>query len=643
MSFLVLRAGRGGRLLRAPVLASLLVPCVVVPAGALAQTSSVLDTVVVTATRSEQRLADALPHTTVITRAEIERSQVIDLLDLLATQAGVEVARSGGFGAQSSLFLRGTNSSQTLVLVDGIRLNTAVGGAAALGGISLEQVERIEIARGNLSSLYGSEAIGGVIQIFTRGGEKPSANARVEAGAGRTRDASVSANTRFGASDAGATEVAVAGSYRTAKPFSAIDTTRVVVGPFAPGANPDLDENRNRSGSLRLRQPLGAKAEVGASVWTSRNDTDFDSTADGPSATHREISHQDVWEANAKVLPLETWTSRLRVGEARDKSRNVVSDPFSFNNGEFQARNRQVAWDNAVTVVPSVEAQAGIEQLQQHGASTSYDPNFTNALLAFDRRVRAVWAGATAQPDAHRVQVSLRHDDYSDVGGATTGLAAYAYQLTQALRLGAQYSTAFRAPSFNDLYFPFFGNPNLAPERARSVEASARYVAGETTLRMAIYRTRTRDLIVFDATTNRAENIARAKIDGGEIALATRVADWRVDLSLDASRPLDESTGERLLRRAPWRATLATGRDFGRAEIGLAVTHVAARYDSDINTFARTRLDPYTLVRATLAWRVGDHVRLTLRGENLTDAHYELVSGYNTQRRGAFAGVEVKL
>ena len=632
MSFLVRSCGRG----RAPLLASLFVPL-----AAFGQTTTALDTVVVTGTRGEQRLADTLSFTTVITRADIERSQAYDLLDLLATQVGVEVARSGGFGAQASLFLRGTNSSQTLVLVDGIRLNTAVGGAATLGGIGLDGIERIEIARGNLSSLYGSEAIGGVVQIFTRGGGSPSASARVEAGAGRTRGASVAANTRSEVTDIGPTEFAVAGGYRDAKPFSAIDTTRVVVSQFALGANPDLDENRNRNGSLRVRQSLGGKAEVGATFWTTRNNTDFDSTAEGPTVTHREIARQDVWEANARFAPIDRWTARVRFGEARDASRNVVSDPNSFNNGEFQAKNRQVALDNTFAVLPAVEAQLGLEQLQQHGASTSY--SFTNALVSFDRRVRAAWVGATAQPDAHRLQFNIRHDDYSDVGGATTGLAAYGYQLTDALRLGAQYSTAFRAPSFNDLYFPGFGNSDLAPERARSVEGNVRYVVGDTSVQLVAYHTRTRDLIVFDAGTGKAQNVARAKIDGGEVAVGTHVADWRIDLSVDASRPIDESTGQRLLRRAPWRATLAASREFGAFEFGAAVTHVAARYDSDINTFARTRLDPYTLVRATFAYRVGRHVRLTLRVENLADERYELVSGYNTQRRGAFAGAEVRI
>jgi vitamin B12 transporter len=355
---------------------------------------------------------------------------------------------------------------------------------------------------------------------------------------------------------------------------------------------------------LRVRQPFGERLELTASVWTTRNDTDFDSTADGPTATHHEQAHQDVWQVAARVAVTERWKTRLQAGEARDESRNSSNDPFSFNNGEFRARNRQVAWNNTFMLLPTLDAHLGAELLQQHGASTSYDANFTNALIAFDRRARAVWTGATMHGETHQLQLNLRHDDYTDVGAATTGLAAYGYQVTPAWRISAQYSTAFRAPSFNDLYFPFFGNPQLAPERARSVEGGVRYADGASSVRLTAYRTRTRDLIVFDAASGIAQNIARARINGAGLALE---------------------------------------RTFDRIDVGASITHVAARYDSDINTFARTRLDPYTLVRATLAYRLGNHARLTLRVENLTDERYELVSGYNTQRRGAFAGVEVRI
>jgi len=634
--------GCGTSLLRA---AFLLVCLQSATAHAQSEAATELDSVVVTATRSEQRLADTLPHTTVITRADIDRQQAHDVLELLSQQAGVEMARSGGFGSQASLFLRGTNSSQTLVLVDGIRLNTAVGGTATIGGINLDSVERIEIVRGNLSSLYGSEAIGGVIQIFTRGGGAPGASASVEAGAGHSRIGTVAANTKFGT-----TEFALAGGFREAKPFSAIDAGRVdVVAPFMLGANPDLDENRNRTGSLRVRQPLGERAEIAASAWTTLNDTDFDSTSDGPDATHHEHSQQAAWQVAGRVALTDWWTTRLQAGQARDTSIDTSSNPFSFSSGEFQARNRQLDWINTFAVLPAAELQLGLEQLDQRGASSSYDPNFAGALVSFDRRARAVWSGITAHDGAQQLQLNLRNDDYSDVGSATTGLAAYGYEIAPGWKLNAQYSTAFRAPSFNDLYFPGFGNPQLKPERARTVEAGLAYAAGTTRVRLAAYRTRTDNLIAFDTVTSEPQNIARAKIDGAELSASTMLADWRIDLSLDASRPTDESTDQRLLRRAPYRATLVVDRSFGPVELGGSVSHVAARYDIDINpdpvtgSFDRISLASYTLLRVTFAYRIDPRLRITARVENVTNAHYELVSGYNTQRRGAFVGLEGRI
>jgi vitamin B12 transporter len=597
-----------------------------------------MDPVVVTATRSAQRLADTLPHTTVITRAELDRMQTRDLLEVLVQQAGVEFARTGGFGAQASLFMRGTNSSQTLVLIDGMRLNTAIGGTATIGAINLDTIERIEVVRGNLSSLYGSEAIGGVVQIFTRGGASPGASAAAEGGAGHSRIGSLAANTSLGS-----TELAVAGGYREAKPFSAIDASRVIPSAFRLGANPDLDDNRNRTGSIRARQPLGERAEVAASAWITRNATDFDNTADGTNATHHENARQSSWQVSGRFNATDRWTTRLQAGETLDHSVSTSSFPFSFSAGEFQARNRQVSWINSFAFTQAIASQLGLEQLQQRGSSTSYDPVFGGALTQFDRRVRAVWTGGTARIDAHHLQLNVRHDDYSDVGNANTGLAAYGYNFTPAWRASLQYSSAFRAPSFNDLHFPGFNNPDLKPERARSLEAGLRHAQGATSFRFAIYRTKTSNLIAFDPITNAPQNIARARIDGGEIVFGTRVAETQVDISIDATSPIDEQTHERLLRRAPYRATLALARGFGPVEVGAAVTHVAARYDSDINTFGRTRLDPYTLLRATLAWRVGDKLRFTLRVENLTDERYELVSGYNTQRRGGFAGAEIRI
>jgi vitamin B12 transporter len=603
-----------------------------------------LDAVVVTAARSAQRAADVLPATTVLMRDDIERAQTPSLVELLSRQVGVEFARSGGAGAQASLFIRGASSAQTLVLVDGVRINTSTGGAAVLGGVALDTVERIEIVRGNLSSLYGSEAIGGVVQIFTRSGRTSGVEAAAEAGADETR--ALSAAGRY---VAGGTRLAASVARRRSEPFSAIDTTRLVASPFAPGANPDIDGNDNRSGSLSAGHRWDSGWELEGSAWTSRNDTDFDSTADGTTATHKEEARSDVYRV-ALAAPLSAaWLARLSAGEARERSDNRVSDPFSFNNGSFDARNRQVTLANEVRVAEEVLAVVGLESLRQSGASTSYDPNFTNQLTEFERTVKSAWFGLTGATPAqagggrHRVQLSVRHDDYSDVGTATTGLASYRYDFASFWSVGAQASNAFRAPSFNDLYFPFFGNPQLKPEESTSGELALGYTREQLQLRAAAYRTRTRDLIVFDPATSLAQNVARATLDGIELSARQAIGGWRIDANASFTRPVDDATGERLLRRAARVLNVGVDRDFGRWSAGAGLSYNGVRFDSDINTFARTELPAYTLLRLYGAWRVTEQLTITARLENLTDEQYELVSGYNTPRRGGFVGVVARL
>ncbi len=607
-------------------------------AAARAEDSTVpLDPVLITAARIEQRLDEALPAATVITRAQIERLQATDLIELLGRQAGVEFSRAGGAGSQASLFVRGASSSQVLVLIDGARLNTALGGFAPFGALTIDSIERIEIVRGNLSSLYGSEAIGGVIQLFTREAARSGAQATIETGSGHARAASASIAQHF---DAGS--IAVTAAERRSAPFSAIDTARVVPGPFSPGANPDIDGNRNRSGALRAKAKIGT-LQVDASVRGARSDTDFDSTADGPSATHEEQTRQTAAQISVRAPLSERWRTRLQLAQSRDDTRNHSSEPFSFNNGQFEARNRFALLDNEVQLTQRVTATLAFEHLEQSGASTSYDPGLAGVLTRFDRRVNSVQAGAVGSAGAQRLQINVRHDEYSDAGSATTGLIAYGYDLSRDWRVSLQLANAFRAPSFNDLYFPFFGNPQLAPERARSVELGLRFASGPSSARASLYRTRTRDLIVFDPASSQAQNISRAVSDGFEFAAATVLRQWRLEVNAAILRARDLDTGERLLRRAPYTLHLAATHEAGRLSSGIELSRVGARFDSDINTFARTRLAAYTLARVALAWRFSTTVQFKLRLENLFDTHYALVDGYNTPRRGIFAALLLRL
>jgi vitamin B12 transporter len=348
-------------------------------------------------------------------------------------------------------------------------------------------------------------------------------------------------------------------------------------------------------------------------------------------------------QANARARLTDSWHAQLTVARANDDTRNRASEPTSFNNGEFESSNRAMTLANELQVADNVKATLAYEYLQQRGASTAYDPGFGGALTSFERRVNSLRAGVDASSGPHRVQANVRWDDYSDFGAATTGLAAYGYDFDARWRISAQIATAFRAPSFNDLYFPFFGNPDLSPERSRSGEVALRYGAESASLRAAVFVNRISDLIVYEPAANQARNIASADIEGVELIAAARMLDWRLQADIGYTRSQDGITGEQLLRRAPLKAHLAAARSSGALEGLFEVTYNGARYDADINTFARTRLAAYTLARLALSWRATEALRLTLRVENLFDADYELVDGYNTPGLSVFGGVVLRL
>ena len=607
-----------------------------VMASAVAQTAS-LEPVVVTGSRIEQKLDDALAPVTLINRADIERLQASELVELIARQAGLQFARAGGPGSQASLFARGASSSQLLVLVDGVRLNTVTSGAAVLGGIAVDTIDRVEIVRGNLSSLYGSEAIGGVVQIFTRGSGAPrDVVASAEGGSGSSYGGTLSATETYGK-----TRLSATAAGRRSEPFSAIDTA------VAAGANPDQDGNRQYSGSIRASHSLGDTTTLGFSAWTQRNRTEFDDAFDGPAATHDEDARSEAWQATLRHALTDVWTLRVQLGEATEESENRVSgSAFASPFSRFESRNQTGQVVAEALLAERVTAQFGFEYLDQRGGSTSYDAIGSGALTEFGRHVASAWFGVTGRTlgdGRQSVQLSVRHDDYSDVGDTDTWLAAYGYALTPRLRATVQASTAFRAPSFNDLYFPFFGNPALGPERAESAELGLRYANQGARASLSLFKTKTRDLIQYDVAASRVENIARTEAEGVEFSAGSTLGPWQLAGNVSYLDARDESSNERLVRRAPWTVNLGVFHEQGRWRLGGEVSWVDERTDFDINTFARKTLPAYTLVRAVAQFKATANLSLKLRVENLFDERYMLVDGYNTWRRALFGGIEWRL
>jgi vitamin B12 transporter len=577
---------------------------------ALAQTS--LAETTVTASRVEQRVQDALPATTLITRAEIERAQTPDLPTLLRRVTGLEIAQNGGQGTVASAFIRGAESRHTLVLIDGVPVNNLNFGTAALEHLPLADVERIEVVRGNVSSLYGSAALGGVIQIFTRqGGGAPSAGVTVQGGSRGLAQVNANVATRL---DSG-TRLSAAVESLSDQGFNAIKQQE------RPGTNPDSDGYRRRAGSFAIAQELAGGNTLGLRLRDAQGTTRFDSQF-GP-ATQPDESH--FAERGAVLEGRFKLGGNLRLNaaltSASDKlDAQVTAFPF-FVNSYSKGGQAGLEWKAA----PGQTVTAGVEHTRQ---SLQSDSVYNRSARTQD----SARAGYSADLGRHQVQVNVRQDHYSDFGSASTWLAAYAFRVTDAWRLNAMASTGFNAPTFNDLYFPFGGNAALRPERLKSNELGVQYAAHGQELRATFFNNRFTDLIGSDSNFNRI-NIDRARNRGVELAYIGRVGDTGVRADVTGQDPIDLTTGARLARRARALAHLALTHDVGRWQLGSALRYSGTRPDG-----ART-LGSYAVLDLTASYAVSPEVKVFGRIDNLTDRDYETVFGYRQPGRGAFVGV----
>lgn len=610
-----------------------------------------LDTVVVTASRAAQQVADALPHTTVITRADIEASQAEDVLTLLRQQAGIDMAQSGGMGATASVFLRGTNSNQVLLLIDGVPFNAVGSGIPAWAHLLLDQVERIEIVRGNVSALYGSQAVGGVVQVFTRGqGSQSGVQARIDGGSHGQVGLNLAAQGAFGAPDT-RTEVGLSFARRQMRGFSAIDADRVAT------ANPDKDGYRNDAATLRFLQRVG-EHEFGVSWLETRSRRDFDDSIDysfdpgwnGRTVTHEERSQLRNFTAHARLRLAPAWESRLQFGDTRDLNQSSSSYPGSFVTGRSESRGQQWSWQNVWSLDATRRLTAGVETLEQQGTDTQYAARFM-------RRAHSLMAGYQADFARHSVQANVRHDRYSDFGNASTGLLAWGYRFNSSWKGIAQISTAFKAPTFNELYYPFFGNPALQPEHARSMEVGVLYTPGgagpagrantegseRDYFRASLYRTRVKDLIVFDPAIGVANNIDSARLTGLELAGRIMLDGWLVNGNFAWQDPRNLQTGQTLARRAARHLNLDVSRRVGPWRLGLGLEAVSARRDADIVTFAPVRLSGFALMHVRARYLVNRVVSLDFGVRNVFDRDHEWIHGYNTPGREWRAGLSVKM
>lgn len=600
--------------------------------AALAQSAAVsgqLNPVVVTATRNSQLLGSALPFTSVITRDDIERSQATDLVTLLQREAGLQRTQNGGIGSVSSVFIRGAASLQTLILIDGVPQNKQdASGAVSLEHLMLENVERVEIVRGNVSAIYGSGAIGGVIQIFTKtGSREPSVSVSAQVGPRATRKLSASIS-----GSAGNTAISVGVSRFSTDGFSTIDTTQF------PSANPDADGYRNTSGNLSLTHTLSPDHQFGVRFSKATGDTAYDNAYGAPSdlqtATTR-LSQAALFTDNT----FGRWRSRITLSEQADKSETRDDGVFGSNDG-FRTKAKVINWVNTVALSGDWLATAGLERQKQ-----SVDTSTTSAFAtpyASSRNATAVFAGVEGKVAGGGLQLNVRRDKVGELA-QTTGYAGYGYALTQQLKLIGSISTAFNAPPLGYLFAPGFGNPNLRPELARSKELGLQYEQGSQFVRAAYFDTRVRDQLNFDNTTFAFANIGRTRNKGWELSYKASLGSTDLRSSLTVQDPVDETTGQPLTRRAKTLFSAGVSHAVGAWRLGGDLQYSGKRSDAyaDPVTFApvNTTLAAYSVVDLSLSYRVSPAVELKARLDNVSNEKYQTVYGYKQQPRSAYVGV----
>ncbi len=586
---------------------------------ASAQSDPSITSVVITAARVEQALADALPSTRVITRKEIEAAQAADLPALLRMLTSIDVGQTGPMGSQASLFLRGGDSRQTLVLVDGVPLQRADFGTPSWQHLMPEQIERIEIVRGNLSALHGAQAVGGVVHIVTRGPSAPQVDLAL--GSRGTQGASFAGGAAMG-DPSTPTRLSASLGWRRTDGFSARDAA------VDPTANPDRDGARQGGGSARVDQNWAAGHRTELALLATRTRSGYDGFAPGL---------DDVLTTQVQAAGLKSRHAvapGLQLVAELGQSSERFDDPTGF---AVSGRNRirlgglQLGW----SVAPGHDLQLGAETRRERFVDSG-----TPARTRITDSLRMAWLGRPAA--GWQTQMALRSDDSSDFGRATTGLVALAWQWQPSLKLSAQWATGFSAPSFLDQQFAAPG-VLLRPERSRQGELALQWSERGRSLRAAAFVQRQRDRVAFDPVTFEAGNIARASNRGLELMLQTPVpfdADGVLTSDVTLQDPRDRDTGLRLKRRARASAALNYVTRFAQWHSVAALRHTGKRLDTDPLTFGNADNPSRTTLDLSLSREIVPGWRLGVKVDNATGSDTPEVLGYTAPPRSVMMSLQ---
>lgn len=564
--------------------------------------------IVVTANRWAEPLADTLAQATVLTRADIDAAPAATLAELLQRRAGVEIRATGGPGQPSSVFIRGANGTHTLVLVDGQRLGSSTTGSTAFEALALDNIERIEVVKGPRSGLYGADAIGGVIQIFTRNAATKGRVIYANMGGGSFATRSLNAGVTHHIDN---TAISLAaGSQR----INAPSATNAAAGTFT--FNPDRDPARNSNAKIGLLHRFGSPHNthsVALDVWQSQNKTAYDSGAGDADTNNRQTQTGLAFKLNNQFS--QNWQSRLSIGQTIDDIR--ITSSFS---GAFKTRQENVSWQNDFTLAHANVA-VGAERRDELVSSTT---GYTQS----SRKTDSLFVVVATKLSEVSIDANARHDRENQFGKRNTAGISAGYKLPSAQLIYASVGTAFRAPSFNDLYFPGFSNPKLSPEKSRSSEIGWRLTKENFRGNVAYFDNKIENLIAFDFVTSTPQNIQRARIYGVEMSMDTVLwgVDWRAQVT--SQKPKNAESDKQLRSRAKTFGALGANQTIGAWRWQVDAVLNGTRFDSATES-ATSRMGGYSLVNASVGYKVNTNWQLELAANNLANKTYELARGYN--------------
>jgi len=590
-------------------------------ASPVAQAAEALPSLIVTAGRIAEDPARVSADVTVISEQEIKKAQVTTVADLLRRQPGLQLSANGGTGKTTSLYMRGGNSGHTLVLVDGVRVGAASTGAFDWALMSPEDIERIEIVRGPQSSLYGGDAMSGVIQIFTKTGTgKPAVHIRGEGGSLATSRGSMQVT---GANEAGVSYALTAAGMRTA-------------GVSVAAAGSERDPYRQSQISARMQMELG-EGELSLTARQSEGRNGLDGgwvLAD--TLNWYANTRQSVYSIKASYPLLDHWESSLQISRSADDL--TGNDPGNAaNNADIHTTIDQISWQNQLDLDP-FGLLFGVD---------SHADRAVNQLAPYNKTLRqhAGFAALSWHHELLDVNASVRHDRNSGFTNKTTWHAGAALHPLQGLKLMANYGTGFKAPSINDLYWPGAGNANLKPESSKGWDAGIEYAwqgdALQAKLGATWFDQSYNDLIAWAPITPGSftwipSNVNKARNRGLELSAKTTVAGIYLQASWNYLLARDTGSGTWLARRPKESANILIGFDLGPVNVEANMAMVGPRFSSPNNA---AYLAGYRKSDLRLRYRITPDWELTTRMENVENKKYQEAAGYGINGRVWYAGL----